>query len=131
MTYYNSFDELKAAAEMAPAYTKDEIISLSDRAQSGDESAMEMLFAALLPKFYSEYKYQAGRDAHSPQLLQDCCERYAKLLMTFDFRETGESFDHRLSWHIRQAHVDYIVSRTASIPVSIKEIERMRREAEK
>lgn len=97
------FSELKKRSESVPSYDQEAILSLADRAQKGEDGAMEELALALLPGFCSKYGFQMGCDAESEELLENCFQRYLKLLGSFDFREGGESFFNRLSWHFRQA----------------------------
>lgn len=131
MIAFDDFAGLKAASQTAPVCSKEELIALSSTVKSGDEEALEQLSLVLLPKFCSEYRFQTGRDADAPGLLRDCWERYLAALKTFDFSQTGESFVHRLSWHIRQAHTDYIVKSVSSLPVSAEERKQSRLEKKK
>ncbi len=113
------FSELKKRSESVSSYDRETILSLADRAQKGEDGAMEELALALLPGFCSEYGFQMGRDAESEELLANCFQRYLELLGSFDFKETGEGFFHRLSWHIRQARTDHIAASAKRIPIPL------------
>lgn len=53
--------------------------------------------------------------------MKDCFARYREVLKTFDFHQTGESFFHRLSWHLRQARANDIVKAANSLSFSVTE----------
>lgn len=76
--------------------------------QNGDESARERLIQSYLPMVAAHVK-RAPAHVQSLGLVLYCQQALEKAVDTFDFLQDSETFAHRLSWHLRQAVVDYIV----------------------
>ena len=109
MLFYSA-EEFFRIAEKQKTLTYAERLSLADAMKAGDAAAKEKLLCSYLP-------YLAGVIRRQPPQLQTLrlilrawamLEREAE---RFDFRQTGESFLHRLSWGMRQAVTREIAER--------------------
>ena len=88
--------------------TRQEEIECARRMKDGDLMAREALVSNYLPLVASHMK-RLQKEKQTFGLLLYCIQALEKAVDSFNFLQEGETFAHRLSWHLRQADVKYII----------------------
>lgn len=105
-------DELLAKARTVTSLTRQEERDCAIRMNQGDEAARERLLLHCLPAVAGCIR-RAPSHYRTLGLAYACLHAAQRAVDTFPFDQDGETFAHRLSWHLRQAVTRYIALHNA------------------
>lgn len=95
-------------AESCHRLSRTEEIECARWMKGGDLKARERLIESYLP-FVAGYIRHTEKSMQTFGLALYCVDALEKAVDSFNFLQEGETFVHRLSWHLRQAMTQYIV----------------------
>lgn len=78
------------------------------RMQQGDGSARQRLIEGYVPMVANHIR-RVPANMQGLGLVLYCMQELERAVDSFNFLQDSETFTHRLSWHLRQATVKYIV----------------------
>lgn len=93
-----------------PNLSKDEEKSLAQRMASGDENARKALIESRLP-FVASYVRRLPKEMQTLKAVYSLIEAVEKGVDSFNFFQEGETFNHHLSWRMRQCITRLIAER--------------------
>lgn len=105
-----SIDDFFEKAETCRVLSRQEEIECVKQMKSGDTAARERLIQSYIPMVARHIKH-AKPHMQTLGLVLYCVQALEKAVDSFNFLQESETFAHRLSWHLRQAVVNYIVRR--------------------
>ena len=100
----NVEDFYQRVALCTPVSREEEIL-LAQEMKQGAEAAKERLVQGYLPCVAA---YLKRTNFVSLELVYRCCAALEQAVVAFNFMQDGETFAHRLSWHLRQETTRYI-----------------------
>ena len=104
---YISVEDFYDKTKNCTRLSRQEEIECAKQMKAGDASARERLIESYLPMVVATVK-------RSPAFMQtlgfvfSCLNELEKAVDSFNFLQDGETFTHRLSWHMRQVTTRYI-----------------------
>ena len=107
MLYLTVEDFYEKAAACA-SLTRQEELECAKRMKEGDGDAREQLMESYLPMVAGHIR-RARPEQQTLGMVLYCLRALESAMNSFDFFQEGETFAHRLSWHLRQAGVAYTV----------------------
>ena len=105
---YLSVEHFFEQAASCVRLSREEELDCARRMRDGDAEARERLIESYLPVVAGHVRKTGGR---SLELTVRCCCELERAVDSFDFFQEGETFVHRLSWHLRQATAKWIAER--------------------
>lgn len=104
-----SADDFFEKASACQRLTREQELQYAEAMRGGDAEAKEALLQGYLPHVAAHLKRSSALPV-SLELIYRCVASLEKAVETFDFTQTGETFAHRLSWHLRQEATRYIAN---------------------
>lgn len=111
MVYISAEDFCKKACAH-PRLSRQEELECAHGMKNADPLARQRLIQGYLPVVAGHIKHQPEH-MQSVGLVAYCLQALERAVDSFDFFQEGESFSHRLSWHLRQASTRYIADHRA------------------
>lgn len=111
MVYISAEDFCKKASAY-PRLNRQEELECAQGLKTADPLARQRLIQGYLPVVAGHIKRQP-QHMQSVGLVAYCLQALERAVDSFDFFQEGESFSHRLSWHLRQASVSYLADHRA------------------
>lgn len=103
-----SIDDFFEKSCLCNVLTRQEEIECAKAMKNGDLDAREKLVQSYLPTVAAHIK-RAKPHLQTLGLVLYCMNALEKAVDSFDFSQESETFNHRLSWALRQTVVSYIV----------------------
>ena len=107
MIFINTEDFYEKVS-LLPGLNRQEEIECAIKMKNGDSSARKRLIEGYMPMVAKHIQYQKPQ-MQTLGLVLYCIQALEHAVDTFNFLQESETFSHRLSWHLRQAVVNYIV----------------------
>lgn len=95
-------------AERCVPLTRQEELECAKGMKEGDEDARQRLLEGYVPMVAGHIRHLRPEQQTFGMVLY-CLRALERAVDSFDFFQEGETFAHRLSWHLRQASVAYTV----------------------
>lgn len=111
MVYISAEDFCKKASAHH-RLSRQEELECAQGMKNADSLARQRLIQGYLPMVAGHVRRQPEH-MQSVGLVAYCLQALERAVDSFDFFQEGESFSHRLSWHLRQASTRYIADHRA------------------
>lgn len=110
MIYISTDDFFKKTSQL-PRLGREEELEYAKQMKNGDQEARKTLICGYLPMVAAHIKRQP-QHLQTLELVMRCQATLEKAVDSFDFSQNGETFTHRLSWHLRQTVTRYVADRS-------------------
>lgn len=104
---YISAEDFCIKARAYPRLSREEELECAQGMKNADAAARQRLIQGYLPMVAGHIK-RLPRHMQSVGSVAYCLQALERAVDSFDFFQNGETFSHRLSWHLRQASTRYI-----------------------
>lgn len=111
---YISIEDFYKKAESCHVLSRQEEIECAQQMKNGDAAARERLIESYLPMVAAHVK-RTNPHMQKLGLVLYCQQALENAVDSFDFLQDSEKFSHRLSWHLRQAVVRYVLTKEAAL----------------
>ena len=104
--YFINAEDFYEKVSACTVMSRQEEFECANQMKNGDSAARERIIQSYLPMVASHIK-RTPSHMQNLGLILYCQQALEKAVDSFDFLQDGETFSHRLSWHLRQAVIRY------------------------